>query len=510
MAEDLIVAAFARKITSHLSFQKKKNEPHAAGKLRFFPCTWATGTDKRPFNTCTVRGVEGSTLPQVDKSTVSAYFLTRCDSTGDHPSWLPLLADHQPGELLVRQRGKGLLIAAGSVLVLINFSRVGCLAQCSSDEFRHLTAQCVPGGNLNASKAHAMRSFLAPPELFVPGSRARRSRDLRRLNILLAVESEGAVFFVVDHNRLTKLDVLYREKHWTHEDVEKSSVWPETLGPDWVTESADAWAQADTWRAGVLAARTSIPLADALQTNHTTFNGFGRQTAADVCHRLQLHPVTPAYAVCENDVEWNRIKQVLTDYLASLRRPSVLRCTAATINSDYPFQFHAASSRYFINNCIAVFRRRDVRIPKQDWLTMQSKGLFSSEHVIGDEPGNDQTVPALRSESVAQPVYLYRVGSKAYYTAIQARPPPEWAMGTLHAHGDTWKDLRLDGDTPTIGPQQFHIYTINRVHEADWSEYVASLRQAAIDEGVEDDDVEPLPLLDDAGISLDAEQTVKE
>ncbi|KZV92973.1 hypothetical protein EXIGLDRAFT_598110, partial [Exidia glandulosa HHB12029] len=210
-------------------------------------------------------------------------------------------------------------------LVTINFSLEACLAQCSSDEFRRLTTDCVPGGNPEARRSRLMRSFLAPPGLFVPGSRARRCSDVRRLNILLAVESEGTVFFVVDHNRLAKFNVLYREQHWTQEDIDKPTVWPEDLGPDWVTQAPAAWTKADEWRTRVLKAGTATPIAAVLQKDRTSFNGFGRHTATDVCHKLQLHPVTPAYLVCEDDKEWERFKHVLTEYLTSLRSPHILK-----------------------------------------------------------------------------------------------------------------------------------------------------------------------------------------
>lgn len=46
------------------------------------------------------------------------------------------------------------------------------------------------------------------------------------------------------------------------------------------------------------------PLAAVLATDRTTFNGFGRHTANDVCHALKLHPAMPVYDVCEDDVNW--------------------------------------------------------------------------------------------------------------------------------------------------------------------------------------------------------------
>ncbi|KZV93995.1 hypothetical protein EXIGLDRAFT_575021, partial [Exidia glandulosa HHB12029] len=158
-------------------------------------------------------------------------------------------------------------------------------------------------------------------------------------------------------------------------------------GPDWVTQAPAAWAEADDWRTHVLAAGTATPIATVLQKNRKAFNGFGRHTATDVCHELQLHPVAPcilyARIIQNGRCSAFTLFQVLTKYLTSLRCPEVLKGSAGTINSNYPFQFHVTGLRYFINNCIALFRKSDVRIPSAQWLEMKSKGLFSRSHIIG-------------------------------------------------------------------------------------------------------------------------------
>lgn len=502
MPEDPEVAAFLRKIRAHLR-KLRKDKKRATGTIRFHTSTWAMGTSGKPFNTCSVRAFPGSVLPSVDVSTVDSYDLARCHAKGDHPSWLPLLAKHASGELLVEQRGKELLIAAGPVLVTINFSLEGCLAQCTSEEFARLTAQSVPGRNKDTSKALLMRSYLAPHDIFVPGSRAYRSKEVRYLNILLSVESKGTVFFVVDHNRLAQFRVLYREQHWTEADLgtHTSEIWPHDLGPDWVTQVHAAWAQADQWRERVLKSRAKRPIAAVLMDDRSTFNGFGRHTANDVCHKLRIHPAAAVSDVCADEQNWEHFKTTLHEYLKWLRSDNIMKRAGATINSPYPFQFHVSGSKYFINNCVSVFRKHSVRIPKGDYEAMACEGLFDPTHTIG-EPYAPPVIDDPRYNSVKKPVFAYRIGKQTYFTAIQARPPPHWSTGSTHAADDGWRDLRLEGDTPTIGPQQFHIYNINRLHDANWEEYVRTLAGAAIEQGIDKGDVEQLPLTDDAGRNL--------
>ncbi|EJD37419.1 hypothetical protein AURDEDRAFT_73274, partial [Auricularia subglabra TFB-10046 SS5] len=316
-------------------------------------------------------------------------------------------------------------------LVTINYSLEGCLAQCSTEQFARLTASTVPGAAKDRRKAKLMRSYLGSRDLFVPGSRAYRSEKVRRLNVMLSVESAGTVFFVVDHNRLCKFECLYRERHWTAEDLDlpADQLWPANLGPDWVTEVDAAFAQADLWRSKVLSQTSRTPIAAILISDRTTFNGFGRHTANDICHELQIHPGTPAYEVCSDVEQWTHFKRRLHEYLASLRAPYVLKNGGATINSSYPFQFHALGSTYFINNCVTVFRKCAVQIPSDQYMEMAEKGLFDPSHTIG-EPYTAEGLKRPRRMSKKTPVFTYCIDDDEYFTAIRARPPSHWVSGT--------------------------------------------------------------------------------
>ncbi|RDB27826.1 hypothetical protein Hypma_002116 [Hypsizygus marmoreus] len=385
---------------------------------------FSTGFSEKEYTSMTVdrKGFSGPVTLDAD---IEEHLLPTCLSRSRGQPWLYLLNKNSPGPLCWAQRGKLMIIAAGPHALLIHFGLEAHIMCLDKPLYTEIVSKDIPGPNLDPDKADAIRSFVIPDRLIVPGSSPVRPRTI---NIFAAFVSDKRVWIVCDFARLIRLHVISRDAPWTKADLTPSSAnWFELWehfkgGPDWFYERRLAERHLRNWRSAVLkqyrawrvrwrswkakadqrsllefitaepapkgtrkgkkksksepkgkqmttpalgpapAAPAHYLIKDICRNSHRAFSGLGRHTANDLLFRLGLFPGMPCYVLCLDGTAYRQFKAGIFAYLSEFRSPQFLKRVSSTPNSLNPFTFNDNSHEKYLSRHIDVFRRTKVRV----------------------------------------------------------------------------------------------------------------------------------------------------
>lgn len=189
-------------------------------------------------------------------------------------------------------------------------------------------------------------------------------------------------------------------------------------------------------------------IATAMATNAAdSFAGYGRHTINDFLFQLAIHPHTPAYVICSDDITYTRFKAHLHTYMKQYREPKFLKMAATVTNDANPFSFNQKSDDAYIGAWVQVFRRTKAFVPKALYEHYASLGLLDKDHTIGlcssifiyflanistGEPytwDGRKGIEPCKGKFKEIPVYQ-DIHSKTYHI-IQAKVPAGWLPGKM-------------------------------------------------------------------------------
>ncbi|KAI0309416.1 hypothetical protein OF83DRAFT_1042474, partial [Amylostereum chailletii] len=268
-----------------------------------FPRVFATGTDTKPYTSCTVnRGDYSDDLEPIPPDFISNQH-DASRALGEPYEYL--IKPLKPGNVLCQARGKQMCIAAGHHAVTISFGLEAHILKMSQNDFELICSLDTPGPNKDPEKSEILRRFKVPDIFMDPGTKENTDRTI---TIFFAVICEDCVWVLTDFNRLMRIHVMSSSKMWTLRDFEVGCQGWEVLwarfesGPDWITERDACVKLLEEWRTSVLSNPLSKearkPIVDVLTHNRYAFNGFGRHLANDFCYLIAVWPMMPAYDLC--------------------------------------------------------------------------------------------------------------------------------------------------------------------------------------------------------------------
>lgn len=117
-------------------------------------------------------------------------------------------------------------------------------------------------------------------------------------------------------------------------------------GPDWNIERNAALAMTDEWRMQVLATnRASMkPILDILcAADEPCFYAFGRHTANDFLHTVDIFPGSPAIYICLSNARFAAFKLGIVDYMKTWLSRTFLALAGGIPNSLNPFAYNYKS-----------------------------------------------------------------------------------------------------------------------------------------------------------------------
>lgn len=153
-------------------------------------------------------------------------------------SWRYLLGENVPGPLIVRKRGRLMILAAGQVspatariaasecglyqhALLLHFGLEAHLLRLRRPDYDEIVSHDVPGPNPDGPKSKLLRSFVMPDRFITPKS-SNNGKE-RTVNILAAFISDTEALPLVDFARLARIHVISRDDIWTELDLDPSS-----------------------------------------------------------------------------------------------------------------------------------------------------------------------------------------------------------------------------------------------------------------------------------------------
>ncbi|OSC97968.1 hypothetical protein PYCCODRAFT_1376170 [Trametes coccinea BRFM310] len=446
--------------------------------LQIFPRVFAIGTKKKPYTTCTVDTGElcdyqESLEPVPDGYTPDKFDLSKAQGKPFARYLKPLTA----GELFVKARGKEIVFAAGYHLIRAHFGLEGTIVIVKTDDYKSMVANDCRGNNPDAAKASRMRSFIVPAHLTDAGARgSQHGERQQRMAIFAALVGLEHTILLVDHNRLLRIHVMSRAKHWTCKDLnpEAQKIWPalwsENHGPDWIYETEAAELALDHWRQCVLDQAALLPpsqvamepsLLDVMCGSQDIFNGYGQHTAHDVLHTLRLFPTTSPTYVCSNDTVFKRFKDGLSVYAKQFVSDTYRERCLCKPNRLSPLSFNYTSNDNYLHQYLKVYRKSTTWMSRDEYNAFACEGLFNREHVIG-EPYEVQPHELINASQKEVPVYQFtQAGKNPVYSVIIAQRPASWRYGVDQVD-EIAPDARDAGFSTTLGPASFHMFKENQ------------------------------------------------
>ncbi|PPR02049.1 hypothetical protein CVT26_008727 [Gymnopilus dilepis] len=429
------------------------------------------------------------------------------------------------GRLIVRRRGKLLVVAAGTEAACISLGLEGHIVGMRTADFQDIIAGEVDGPNEDPEKAAKIRTFLLPDRFVTKGS----STSPRHVKIFAAWISSEWVWALLDFSGLVRIHVKSKSRAWTEADLAVGSPeWKNLFktfngSPDWILEKDCAikrlrkWRDAilqeySIWKEAVAAARqrydqelrqrncmadffdasnpgrrasiisgpglvlppqTPRPIIREICSNSMdAFSGFGRHLANDFLHQQVIFPGTPAYIICEDEATFKQFENGIYDFFSQFTTPKFFRDVGSVPNSKNPFEFNELSNTRYMQKYITVFRRAESRITRDHYYQLCERGLLDPEHTIGD-PYPESKAQALKAKfdqwrrhpdskkATRREPVHFYGGNLRAYSAIVARAPAEWNIVVDRVR--VTRDITTFGYTTTIGIAQFREYLLNRI-----------------------------------------------
>ncbi|KAI0324990.1 hypothetical protein GY45DRAFT_1375105 [Cubamyces sp. BRFM 1775] len=479
-------------------WERLRGRPFNA-RIQLFPRVFALGTKNKPYTTCTVEQSELFNYTEDLEPPPADYQPAPQDIVRSKGKpYEPYLKPLHTGALQVKVRGKEIVFAAGYHALRVHFGLEGTIIMVPTTAYEKMVQTDCPGNSKEKHRADRMRSFVVPPELTVPGARPLPKSSQQTIAIFAAIVGEEETIIVVDHNRLTRLNVMSLNRPWCSADLQPDSqlwpsLWSANHGPDWIYEADLARAMVDVWRRATLAIDTScIPellellpatlklsmddlcalvtkaqrassILAALVSIQEAFNGYGQHTATDLLHSLVIWPGMPPREVCADEQMYAALRAGLSVY-ASQYVSAEFRTRCLSIpNHTAALTFNYKSDINYINQYLHVYRKCTVRMRADLYNKYAMVGLFDTKHVIGAPYVAHQSQLAFVQYKRDVPVYEYKSGSTTLYSVIRAARPLEW-IGAESVPAVP-SDVRDAGFATTIGPASFHAFKQNQY---DW------------------------------------------
>ena len=151
-----------------------------------------------------------------------------------------------------------------------------------------------------------------------------------------------------------------------------------------MVETAAALEYMDQWRDEVLCKRALTPIITALLDTCGPAAGVGAHLANDILYLLAIYPMMPAFYLCSEDTLYHAFRDFMPDFMSQWISEAFKKRCGVTPNSINPFEFNYTSNTNFIARHVLVYRREEVRIPRDLFNKYQSLGLFDDNHIIGE------------------------------------------------------------------------------------------------------------------------------
>ncbi|KAJ7186588.1 hypothetical protein C8R46DRAFT_1024628 [Mycena filopes] len=468
------------------------------GHLYIFPRAFTVGTDVKAYSTLSVdRGDYDDAQEPEPRDYVDQWDMNRIPDDAD---WKHLVTQKLvSGPVHVAVRGKCLVFTAGYastskrllplylLLILVQHALVchlgleGNITSMSRTDFLLLVPpwRCIPGSNDDRAKAEQMRSFLLADKFIDPGS---RERDKTTITVLGAILTDAHAFVISDFSRLARFHVVSSSRKFTLADLHPASLaWKERLwegftgGPDWFFECEDALDFLDEWRRKVLEAgkKKKVSIVDVLTDAHGPGGGIGKHLASDLLYEVGIHPDTPSFVLCSDNVLFMRFRTYLPHFMARWTSPEFLKACGGRPNSLNPFTFNRTSDRNFMWSYVSVYRRTSVRVPRAIYNLYLESGLFDPDHIIGAQLCC--TVTAVLNDSAGTPylkdftpitaqwkevpVRCFEASKGASYHIIRAQVPRGWPV---RVENTAFNDVTNAGFATTLGVASFREQVNNK------------------------------------------------
>nr|VWP01029.1 Oligopeptide transporter OPT-like protein [Ganoderma boninense] len=503
------------------AWSKRHGSPMTVRPI-IFPRSFAVGTDTRKYTTCTLECQTPFINPErvviePGREHVHSFDRRRVENTL-LDRFLGLL---DGGELLVRARGKEILLVAGWFGFRINFGLEGIAVIIGTADFWELISRDTPGQSEDGEKSELMRSFLVPVQLTTP--KARNLRRDQHLTVFLAFVGESDTILITDHSRLLRFHIMVLPRAFTEDDLNPTSkiwprLWSSNHGPDWIFERERAQSQLKHWRDARLGSsahsrncfdnfflrggnspevlarmkavathmdsspRWSQTVLSVLTSNQEVFNGYGEHTDNDLLHHLRLWPGMPILELCRSNVLFQRFEEALHVYATQFISQEYRSRCLSTPNADAAFAFNYKSDTNYVNQYVTVYRKCSVRLKRDQYNAFAKEGLFDSAHTLG-RPYSWCDEDLITVEHKDVPVYMFKNAAvEPCYTVIRAKPPMHWYA--LQGPFLVEKNLLHAGMSTTIGPASFFLYKQNQFDPkkrgtpglSHWKAWQASVR----------------------------------
>ncbi|KAJ7482728.1 hypothetical protein FB451DRAFT_1364625 [Mycena latifolia] len=420
MPESQVSNVKAHQIHNDLGDEYKGSGFWPEGHLEIFPRTFSVGTDAKSYTTLSVDRGDYQDSQEPLFRVLNPWDAARIPDRADWGYLAKKQLDSGPVHVAVR--GKCLVFSAGYHAIICHLGLEGNITSMSIEDYQLLVAQCIPGSNDDSEKAEKMRSFLLPPQFREPGA---RSQETATVNVLAAIVTERNAFVITDFNRLTRLHVVSAARKFTSRRSAPTIIG----GPDWVSEREDALAYLDQWRVHVLQKKVKTCIVDVLTSSKGPGGGIGKQLASDLLYEVAIHPDTPSLFLCQHDVLYDRLRAHLPVFMMTWVSPPFLNRCGGRTNSLNPFAFNTKSNRNFLAGYVKVYRRREVRIPRDLYNFYFSTGLFDPDHIIGEPYLKEVTLITAQCKEVQ--VHCFSATKSNRYHVILAQVPKGWQDPTF-------------------------------------------------------------------------------
>ncbi|KAJ7149916.1 hypothetical protein C8R46DRAFT_1306347 [Mycena filopes] len=381
------------------------------GHLYIFPRAFTVGTEVKAYSTLSVdRGDYDDAQEPEPRDYVDQWDMNRIPDDAD---WKHLVTQKlASGPVHVAVRGKCLVFTAGYHALVCHLGLEGNITSMSRTDFLLLVPpwRCIPGSNDDRAKAEQMRSFLLADKF---------------------------------------IDPVWKERLWEGF----------AGGPDWFFECEDALEYLDEWRRKVLQAgkKKKIAIVDVLNNAHGPGGGIGKHLASDLLYEVAIHPDTPSFVLCSDNVLYMRFRTNVPHFMARWTSPEFLKACGGRPNSLNPFAFNRTSDRNFIWSYVSVYRRTSVRVPRAIYNLYLQNGLFDPDHIIGTPYLKEFTPITTQWKEV--PVRCFEASNGARYHIILAQVPRGWPV---RVENTAFNDISNAGFATTLGAASFREQVNNK------------------------------------------------
>ncbi|KAH9915222.1 uncharacterized protein B0H18DRAFT_915084 [Fomitopsis serialis] len=455
--------AFAHHVRTFAA-QYKRTHAGAAptGYVQLVPRTFALGTTRRPYVTCTVdtSAYTGSTdLP--NDIQLHEHDVRR--AVGQPYAYL--LRPQQPHEVFVAVRGKQIAFAMGRDCYSIHLGLEGHIHPVTPEQWEQILAQDVEGPNEDEDRAEKMRQFRVPPHLIPAGT--SKVMD-RRVTVLMALHYGDLVWLLIDFARLVRIRVISDDSPWTEDDmVPGGPIWQfYGDGPDLNLEPERFLKNLDAYRLRIQAGFESrkwsqAPIVEWLCGRGDICNGIGRHLSIDFVHFCGLAPNTPAFRVFK--YHYDDFRHLLIEYMAQWVSDRYKKDCCGLVNSSALFAWNRTSNRKYRQAYLLVFRKAEATVAVDVYNRHARNGNLDPDHVLGKPYSEEKAMKFLssnRERILHVPVYHMEDKSINAYTIVVAKSPVRWfdaVKGKLRLA----KDVIECGRASKVGVSEFNAMNQN-------------------------------------------------